>query len=150
MVKVAVTGSDGYIGKQFVNYLEKRKCQVDCFDRVQGRRISDLLRTNINVYDRIYHLAALSRVEACERCKKDAFFQNVYLTAKLAIWAGRKLVFFDTYLDNKTVYGLTKQMARKAVQHFGGQSIRICNIYGYDGPGVVDHFMREKQLIIHG
>ena len=143
-MRILVTGSSGYIGERLVAELRKRTSfDVTEFDIVDNC-FKDVVNCcfNYNDYDLVYHLAALSRVNICHKDKVSAFQTNVLGTENICSVFKDKVIFFDTYLDPRTHYGYTKALGRICAQRYGSTSIRVCNIFGYDGPGVIDEIVR--------
>ena len=162
MVKILVTGSAGFLGKNVFNYL-KDKHQLYGISRrtsqttthpsdITNQTIEQLLN-NLNP-DIIIHTAALTGVDYCESHKEEAWKTNVLGTENLINWCkknSKKMIYISTdyvypgisnnYDENSevspiSVYGITKLEAERKVQTLKYWTIlRPTVIFGYDEGG---------------
>ena len=162
MVKILVTGSAGFLGKNVFNYL-KDKHQLYGISRrtsqttthpsdITNQTIEQLLN-NLNP-DIIIHTAALTGVDYCESHKEEAWKTNVLGTENLINWCkknSKKMIYISTdyvypgilnnYDENSevnpiSVYGITKLEAERKVRALKNWTIlRPTVIFGYDKGG---------------
>lgn len=95
-----VTGSEGYIGSHFVKYLEQNvACNIVEVDykndeshhmHYEGNNLLnnryypfEMSESDIRVYDAVFHFAAISNVDECNRSPFESLAKNVKMTWKL-------------------------------------------------------------------
>ena len=69
---------------------------------------------------------------------------NVVATENICYRFGQ-IIYPHTYLDTKTTYGYTKALSARIVEHYGGTVKVLTNVFGYDGPGVIDSYLRKYE-----
>lgn len=132
-----ITGGLGYLGQ---NLLEQLECGL-VYDIKNDDDILDIanLAEKMEEATVCYHLAAVSSVPLCEAYPVNAIETNIIGTKnvlKAAKEKGVKVVFassFAVYTNPHTVYGMTKILGEKIVEHYGGVICRIANVYGGKG-----------------
>ncbi len=100
--------------------------------------------------DWCFHLAAETNAQSDDRGK---MFRTNYWGTQLILEAYRKnVVFTSTCAINYpgTPYAESKLFAEKRVHKFGGRVVRLCNIFGPGGHGVIDRFVHAPVLHIRG
>ncbi|MBS3082029.1 SDR family oxidoreductase [Candidatus Pacearchaeota archaeon] len=161
-MKILVTGSAGFVGKNIFNNL-KNKHQMFGISRrnsLTTTHTQDITDKNIETIlnelnpDIIIHSAALSSVDYCESHKEEAWNTNVLGTENLVNWCkknSKKMIYISTdyvypgisnnYDENSevspiSVYGITKLEAERKVQTLKYWTIlRPTVIFGYDEGG---------------
>ena len=157
-MKILVTGSRGFVGRETVKLLEKNGHEVIHFDLVDGLDIRDYATLNLKVFmkspDRILHLAAIARFSEADDDPKLAFETNVKGTenvAKVASMYRIPVVYASTgsvYMPiseeppitesfktaGNSVYGCTKLLGEKYIEASEGYWIilRYSHLYGKD------------------
>ena len=157
-MKILVTGSKGFVGKETCKLLEKNGHEVIHFDLVDGLEIRDYATLNLKVFmkspDRILHLAAIARFSEADDDPKLAFETNVKGTenvAKVASMYRIPVVYASTgsvYMPiseeppitesfktaGNSVYGCTKLLGEKYIEASEGYWIilRYSHLYGKD------------------
>lgn len=155
-MKILVTGSRGFVGKETVKLLEKEKHEVIHFDLMDGRDIRDAKKLfkviDYHKPDRILHLAAIARFAEADNDPKLAFETNVLGTKNVAAVANHlkiPVVYSSTgsvYMPiseeppitenfktaGNSVYGCTKLMGEKYIQSVDSYYIilRYAHLYG--------------------
>ncbi len=140
MTRVAVTGSDGFIGKNLLEGLSHLDgVDIRCYDRNSTARLEDIIQG----VDIIYHLAGINRPEnPCD------FNMNVDLTREIiSILENLKqkpaIVFSSSaqaVLDNP--YGLSKKAAEELLIKYHEKT--NAPVYIYRLPGVFGKWSRPN------
>jgi UDP-glucose 4-epimerase len=139
-MKILVTGSRGFVGKETVKLLEKEGHEVIHFDLIDGHDIREYedLKWMIVLHnpDRILHLAAIARFAEADKDPKLAFETNVIGTKNVAkvaeaykipvVYASTGSVYMPISEEppiteefktaGNSVYGCTKLMGEKYIQ----------------------------------
>lgn len=107
-MKVLITGSSGFVGKETVKLLEQRKIEVIPFDLMNGNQdITDFESLEKVIKettpDRILHLAATARFSEADKNPKLAFRTNAWGTKNVAE-AARKYHIPVVYSSTGSVY----------------------------------------------
>ena len=133
MKRVLVTGCNGYIGSNLVQYLQKKYCWVTGLDRTTRdyNRGDEFISQNIldtkelvdeygNEYDTVVHLAALVQVGMGEKAMMDYYRTNVVGTMNLLERVRYKnFIFASTcQAEMPNVYGSTKRMAESIIRQY--------------------------------
>lgn len=139
MVRNLVIGSEGFIGKKFCDYLEKKGETVVRFDIKRGShedaRTEEL---NINRVDYVYFLA-WDVGGAKYLSKEDTQLTQLEWNLKLLSNVMSQLeqhkkpfLFISSQLaeEHDTVYGATKRLGEVWTRILGGVFIRQWNVYG--------------------
>lgn len=135
-MKVIVTGSEGFIGKQLCRRLESFS-QVVRIDRENGDDAADIERFMTEDIDVVFHLAAETsvfnnRLDVIER-------ENVRAFMKVALACHRhdvKLVYASSSTANPcnttSMYGMTKHFNEQFAMAYCPKSVgvRLHNVYG--------------------
>jgi dTDP-4-dehydrorhamnose reductase len=158
-MKMLVTGSSGFIGKNLVSQLGNKHEMIGISSTPAPTThiVADLLADNLNHIlnevnpDAIVHCAALPNVDYCEEHPEEAYEKNVHATGKLVDWASRKdktMIFFSTdyvypgvsgnydegsNVSPLNVYGKNKLEAENLVRGLDKHIIlRTTGVVGYD------------------
>lgn len=107
-LKIAVTGSNGFIGSQLVEKLENLGHQIIHLDISKGIDITDWkLVKNIEKFDVVYHLAAMSFVPDSYIHTRSFYQTNIISTInilELCRIFNSKIVFTSSYVYGKPEY----------------------------------------------
>jgi len=141
-MKILVTGSSGFVGKNLIENIEKEN-EIVLYDIKEGRDILDtkLLSDCLNGVDTVVHLAALvSAIESWEKPFK--YFrtngEGTLNVVTAAIQKGVKRIIFASsaavYGNPLTPYGASKKWAEDVLSVYSKQievvPLRFFNIYG--------------------
>ncbi len=159
MVRILITGSAGFLGKNLFSYLKSKHTLYGISRRLSETTTHqvDLTSPNIeNVIDIInpeiiIHTAALTSVDYCENYPEEAHKFNVLATEKIVNWCkknNKKIIYISTdyvypgtsnhYNENSetgsiNIYGKTKLEAELLIQSLTNWCIlRPTVIFGYD------------------
>lgn len=154
--RVLVTGATGFLGPYAVAAL-RRRAEVVASGRTGGDRAIDFAAVEAAVaataalgVDAVLHLAAASRLAACERDPERAQAVNARAPTALAAVFGARLLFVSTDLvfDGRrapyaprdpvaplSVYGQTKAEGEEGVLAHGGRVVRLPLLFGPDAAG---------------
>lgn len=134
-MKVLVTGSDGFIGKNLLVKLAENSIDYACF--TQHQSIEDLPRLLENV-DFVFHLAGVNRPRDPVEFTKQNYELTVELIAAIRIIKRAIPIVFTSstqaVLDN--AYGTTKKLAEEALIEFSNSNdspifiYRLPNVFG--------------------
>jgi len=112
-MKVLVTGSEGFVGRNLVKYLRGRGFDVISLDISGGELRLDvtdfdiLSRSLSNIdFDAVVHLSAIANIPESIRDPYGCFKVNVYGTLNILEVASRKNVRRFIYASSANVYGL--------------------------------------------
>jgi len=172
-LKILISGSRGFVGKETCKLLEKEGHKIIHFDLIDGYDIRDYsaLELMIQRYypDRILHLAAIARFAEADEDPKLAFETNVLGTKNIAEIASRykiPVVYSSTgstYMPitetppitesfktaGNSVYGCTKLMGEKYIESSQGYWIilRYAHLYGKEKRyhGLIGGFLNRIQ-----
>ena len=169
MIKIAVTGAKGMLGKDFCNYLKQKNMIPVEWDLPEmditniNRTIKDIRDVKPNI---IFHFAAYTDVDGAEHNKSQAYAINTLGTWAVAIAAKEikaKLLYLSTdyvfdgkkesgYLESDTpnpinYYGLTKFLGEKQIiQHLKKYFIvRTSWLYGKNGKNFVATILQNAK-----
>lgn len=170
MFNILITGSAGYIGKNFSYYLPNNK--YFNMDKKEGINIDFL--PNIFIPDKIdfiIHLAAISGIKDCEENKKEAFYSNIIGSYNILDLANYKnipvLVASSQAAKNpeSSFYAKTKYMMEQRLlennkrYNIKNKILRFSNVFGGVGyleskTSVIANFLnaklKNKKLKIYG
>ena len=132
-----ITGGEGYIASNLKKFL----LNPILYDLQNGDDIlnEERLSRKMKGIRTCFHLAAVSSVPLCETHPVEAIETNICGTQNVLKTAKEnsvKVVFassFAIYVNPHTVYGMTKTLGEKIVEHYGGVICRIANVYGGQG-----------------
>jgi len=112
-MKVLVTGSEGFIGRNLVKYLKDRGFEVFSLDisggelRLDVTEFDTLSRSLSNIdFDAVIHLAAIANIPESIKDPYKCFKVNVYGTLNILEIASRKNIRRFIYASSANVYGL--------------------------------------------
>jgi len=135
-MKILVTGSNGFIGKNLISWLE-RLPDVQVLEFDQEQTPSDLAE-RLAAADRIYHLAGVNRPQSVEEFRAG----NVDLTAQmceLLLGAGRAtpiVLSSSIQAEQDNPYGVSKRQAEQVLADYAARSgapaaiFRLSNVFG--------------------
>ena len=136
IMKVLITGADGFIGKNLRQHLsEHRKYEVICFTRKD--RFSDL-KNKLKGVEFIFHLAGINRPKDQSEFKSGNFELTKSIITLLESEGNKAPILFSSSVQAElnNDYGHSKRMAEEALVAYGKKSdvpIRICrlpNVFG--------------------
>lgn len=156
-LRILVTGSTGFLGG-FVVAAARAAGHAACTtSRTGGDAAADLAAPGIVDAiaqalrpDVVLHLAAMSRLDACERDPDRARLVNALLPGRLAERFGARLLAVSTDLvfdgsrapyavtdpvGPRSVYGATKAEGEELVRAHGGRVVRLPLLFGPDDRG---------------
>jgi UDP-glucuronate 4-epimerase len=139
MKKLIVTGSEGFIGKALVVYLQERGYEVIGIDRKNGIEVADYFADpkNLENVDAVFHLAAQTSVfnKNIEQIRRDNI--DTFITVCDACRdAGVRLVYASSSTANPynttSMYGISKHFDEQYAQCYNPNAIgvRLHNVYG--------------------
>lgn len=142
-IKVAVTGSRGFLGGHVIERLRKHKnISVYSFDRQRHNllRIKSL-EDFLSKKDVIIHLAAVNKDSNANFIKVNTLGVLGLLEGICKYSPGAKLIFASSFqaYDKKSLYGLSKKFAEEIIRLYAKKNniksiiLRISNIYGPGG-----------------
>lgn len=144
-MRVVVTGGRGFIGSRLVAALKSRGDAVTVIDLEE-----DVTSAKLPDADIVYHLAAVSRVEASYRDPEWTSYVNVLGTYNVLQQAHCPVIFTSTLHRGVSPYAVTKRAAESLCQRFKhAQVVRLGNVYG-GGEGVIDKWLKAQVLCING
>jgi len=165
-MKVLVTGSEGYIGKELKKYLTTLGNEIICYDKKINKNVENI--HSVHFCDAIVHLAAIAGVSECEEDKDQAVIDNIIASShifKLAYKNNKPLIFASSQAAKKPTanfYATTKYIAEQNAFYLNGlgadiRILRFTNIYGGDMNGknsVIANFTEacknNKDIIVNG
>jgi nucleoside-diphosphate-sugar epimerase len=147
---IVVTGSMGFIGKHLTRRLVDLGYNiVETFD-IRKRAAEDICVAKFPPADWCFHLAALTDAQCADEAAMEAV--NYQGTIRVLEAYREKTIFASTCAINYpgTPYADSKLKAERMVRVYRGRSVRLCNIFGPGGHGVIDHFARAPVLRVRG
>lgn len=174
--RILVTGETGFIGSYLTEKLSIEGFPFDAISKENGD-IRDK-KLNLDNYDMIYHLAAVSSPKACEDNPGLAWDVNVNGTLNILekLKENQKLVFASTahvyssgkhpkreddILNPKDFYGLTKKICEDLIAYYSRKKgfryaiLRFFNIYGprqskgFLIPDVIEKYKSGREVVIY-
>lgn len=163
MIKVAVTGSEGFLGTAILKKLDKEKITYTPFNLKKNNLFKiSTLRKFLTGVDVVIHLAAINRGQDSEMVKVNCLGTQSLLEAMNKYCPNARIIFassFQVYLK-KGLYSLTKKMAEDLIKEYSrktnlkGTIFRISNIYGPGGKPFYNsviatfvHLIKQNQSI---
>jgi len=129
MQTVLITGSEGFIGKNFVSFLGQRKE----FEIIKFKRSDELkkLETCIDKVDWIFHFAGVNRSVSQEQFVTDNVIFTKALCSIIAKSGKTIPVIFTSsiHVDKENEYGISKKRAEAALLNFSKKSKNPVYIY---------------------
>lgn len=126
MLKVLVTGANGFVGKNLCTVLRRREdVALSTYDIDS---VPEVLETALQEADVIFHLAGVNRPESPEDFTSGNAVFTGEICARLAT-LGRSVKFVlssSTQASQENPYGVSKRQAEEAVAHY-------CAITGAEG-----------------
>lgn len=152
-MKVLITGHLGFIGTYLTAEVKAAGHQVVGMDIRSdpgtGPRM-DITTAPLSWADKVYHLAAKTDARSVSMAS-DAL-HNIVGSIRLFEYYGDRVVFASSCaVHYDTPYGASKRAAEHYARICGCGVVRLCNVFGYGGHSVIDHFRRAKdELSIAG
>ena len=135
-MNIAVTGSDGFIGKNLIYHLLlNKKFNVFKIKRETKKKdINSILKKS----DIICHLAGVNRPKKIKAFKKDKIILTKYICDYLQKKNYKKKIIFSssTQVESKNDYGKSKKLCEKILSRFAKNTkspvyiLRLPNIFG--------------------
>tara|TARA_Y100000034_G_C6905707_1_gene420175 strand:+ start:3903 stop:4748 length:846 start_codon:yes stop_codon:yes gene_type:complete len=174
MVRIVITGDEGFVGTHTKNLIKKIRpdWEIIGFDRKSNRDINkpEQLREVIEEGDKILNLAGCPRFEQAENDPSDAGATNIggtYNVGKIALEKGAERVVHastgsvympvfkvpiteEHCVQGTQIYGITKRVAEEVLWYSGCRRVilRYSHLYGEGKEwGVIEAF---KKRIIRG
>jgi len=180
-LKILVTGSKGFVGRKLIERLEQVGHDVYRLNRQPGGQDKDIiyhghesLPSNLPNFDIVIHLAA--KVEFSGEFNPQVYFDNTILTLRIVKYCFKNnayLIFASTigiHGNSKQIsesspmlpqnpYAVSKYLSEQIIQEFLSQGtiLRICGIYGLDGPShlslnssITEAFYHQKSPTLIG
>lgn len=159
MRRILITGGEGYIGKNLSKFLYKYGgthiiCDISDYGRHNKSLAQDLTLEEIEKYDGIVHLAALSGIVACEENYLEAIEKNFLTAQNVFSKASSKkipVVFTSSqaakdpsssrYANLKYQCEMLAELYNKKLNGMN-YVIRLSNVYGGD------HYLEKKQTCV--
>jgi len=158
-MKILVTGGAGFIGSSLIKRLINEGHSVDCLDDYSSGKIDNEhhecfyikgdIRSidQLGFYDKIYHLAALSRIQPSFNNPDETYRVNTLGTQQVleharrtgakVVYAGSSSKWHDPY---QSPYAACKYMGEEACKMYKktyGMDIEIARFYNVYGPNEI-------------
>lgn len=142
-MKILITGGDGYIGTNFWNLFHSSN-EITICDITEGFeypyiKAEELLLEEIEEFDGIIHLAALSGIVACEENYKEGIVKNLLTANNIFSKAAIRnipVVFTSSQAAKdpySSRYATLKNQCEELAKTYGTTYvIRLSNVYGGD------------------
>lgn len=154
-MKILLTGNKGQIATRFQELYSDRH-KIEGFDRE-----NTIQNFNLDDYDVVLHLAALTDVSECEADSMRSRIDNYHLTCRILdknpkriIFTSSAAVYGNSYPEIKpiSIYGVHKLLSEKAIQKSNSFGIvRLSNVFGIN-KGVL-HLIKQskdKEFTVYG
>jgi nucleoside-diphosphate-sugar epimerase len=147
-MKILITGNKGQIATRFQE-LYADKHQIEGFDRENS-----VQNFNLNDYDVVLHLGALTDVSECESNPLQSRVDNYHLTCRILdkypkriVFTSSAAVYGNSYPDVKpiSIYGTHKLLSEKRIMETAKNFaiVRLSNVFGIN-KGVVELIKNSK------
>lgn len=159
MMRIAITGDRGFIGRHlyralaaFYGHQPEAMVRVDCIDLKDG---GDILDAKVPEADVIFHLAAQTDVMQSVRDPMHDAMTNIAGTIQVLKENPHARVIIPgsaAAVAPESPYGVSKR-AQELYAHVLHQNAVVCvlpNIYGENGHGVVEAFLRDEKPTVYG
>ena len=167
---ILVTGSSGFIGSNLVKYLQKKKKKFVGIDKTINPyfKFKNFIKVDLKNKSKVekiirkkniksvIHLAAIPGFVNCHNSPEDAFKNNIEATFNLMLLCKKNniknFIFassmgVDNYLDNPSVYGLSKYVCENMGGTFNkvfNMDIKVCKI-----SNVFGRYSKHKTSSVH-
>jgi nucleoside-diphosphate-sugar epimerase len=145
--KALVTGSEGFIGRHLCKALVDHGWTVGGLDLKNGQ---DIRTCEFPDADMCFHLAA--RSDARSMLTIEDASHNIMGTIRVLEHYKERVVFASSYAifyPNHS-YAITKLAGHHYCQLYNARMVRMCNVTGPGGPGVIEKFRVAETLRIAG
>lgn len=166
-MKVALTGSGGFLGSYVLQLLNESEINVSIFDKRKHslddpQSLQDFLLGSTCVV----HLAGVNRSDDQDILRVNTLGTQGLLIGMSRFCKGATIVFASSFqiYNSKNIYGLSKLFAEKLIQNFASRKLlsasilRFSNLYG---PGAkpdynsviatfAEKIRKHEQLNVHG
>lgn len=147
-MKILITGNKGQIATRFQS-LYSAVHKIEGFDRENS-----VQNFNLNDYDVVLHLGALTDVSECERDSMQSRIDNYHLTCRILdkypkriVFTSSAAVYGNSYPDVKpiSIYGTHKLLSEKRIMETAKNFsiVRLSNVFGIN-KGVVELIKKNK------
>lgn len=149
-MRILLTGSEGFIGSKLAKALQEKGHEVLSYDRKLNSYMRDFKEVDL-----IYHFAAQTDVQYSMTHPYQDANDNILLTTQiLEQYPDVRIIYpaSASSLDIKSPYGLSKKVAEDYIKllHKDYVIIRLPNIYGEGGKGVINKFQEMDTMTIFG
>jgi UDP-glucose 4-epimerase len=154
MATIVITGNEGYIGSRLELTLLSLGHKVIGIDKKSGNNIiwCQLPKEGVDV---VYHLAAQTGAIPSMRDPVGDAKQNIMTTLRLIKEYPDKRIIFTTSGAAKkpeSPYGVSKRACEDYLRILQKDyvTLRLSSIYGGKDRGIVDNFVRAKEVTVYG
>lgn len=166
-IKIAVTGSNGFLGKYLIDALrQKEDLKLVLFDKTKNSLFNcSTLESFLTGVSTVIHLAGANRDSDFNLIKINTLGTMGLLKGMLTYAPNAKLIFSSSFqAKGKSIYGLSKAYAEKSIEQVCSESsikgiiLRISNIYGKGAKPFynsaiatfINQIREGKRLLING
>ena len=146
MKTALVTGDLGFIGQHLVRALDE---EYIVLGRDWKRGLSEDIRTcELPPADVCFHLAAQTKAQTKD-AQEDASI-NILGTLRILERYRKRVVFAASATNPVVPYSISKHACEHYCQLYGARIVRMCNVTGPGGHGVIEAFDKADVLKIAG
>lgn len=165
-MKVAITGGEGFLGREVVRLFKKQGHSVTLLDRKKESLFNpSSLERFVRNKDVIIHLAGVNRDVDSEIVKGNVYVTSCLLSA-IKKYNQKAIIIFSSSAQvyTNTLYGISKKMAENLIAYYSKNYdlkaviLRIANIYGPNGrpyynsaiATFIDQIKKRKPITVNG